>query len=115
MVQMPAEAVILKTPAEFAEYIKKYKVTVVKVTTKWCGPCKRVDPLVNQLYASMPDSVAMVVVDGEDGAALRRALRVKQYPTFLNFVGGKLYDSCIGAGEGGVTRFFAKTAERAAK
>lgn len=112
---MPVEAVELKTPEEFAEYIKKYKVTVVKVTTRWCGPCKRVDPLVNKLYANMPDNVALVVVDGEAGGALRRALRVKQYPTFLNFMGGKLYDSCIGAGEGAVMRFFEKTAERAGK
>ena len=112
---MPTEAVEMKTPVEFAEYIKKYKVTIAKVTTRWCGPCKRVDPLVNQLYASMPENVAMVIVDGERGAALRRALKVKQYPTFLNFVGGQLHDSCIGAGEAAVTRFFAKTAERANK
>jgi thioredoxin 1 len=112
---MPTEPIELKTPGEFAEYIKKYKVIVVKVTTRWCGPCKRVAPLVNQLYAGMPDNVAMVVVDGEAGGALRRALKVKQYPTFLNFVGGQLHDSCIGAGEAAVTRFFVKTAERASK
>lgn len=110
---MPGEIVYLTSRDKFLQYLKTHHIVIVKFTASWCGPCKRIAPLVNELYSKMPSNVSMIVVDIDSGADIKRALRVDSVPRIYNFVKGELMDSVIGSKEENVISFFKKTLARA--
>ncbi len=103
----------LKTRDELAIFIKKYPVVILKFTATWCGPCKRIAPLVKELFSKMPNNVYMVVIDIDKAKDIATFLHIKSVPTMCNYIKGEPMDSVIGSNPDKITSFFAKTATRA--
>jgi len=110
---MPGEIVTLTTRDELIEYLKKHSIVIVKFTATWCGPCKRIHPLVTKLFNNMPNNVTMVVVDIDKGRDISSAMKIKSVPTMHNFINGAPMDSVIGSNSENITSFFKKTSARA--
>ena len=53
----------ITTREEALQLINNNKAVIFKFTATWCGPCKRVAPLVDELYEQVKDHVVMVIVD----------------------------------------------------
>jgi len=103
----------IETRDDFKKLLKVGTIIVVKAGADWCGPCKKVAPLVKDLLEMMPKSVKMLVVDVDSDADLATFFDIKQVPTFISYVGKDKMDVFIGSNEKGVRAFFDKVAAHA--
>ena len=88
--------VITLTSSNFDEVIASSKQPVlVDFWATWCGPCKMVSPLVDEIADEEDVTVCKVNVDDEPELAQR--FGVMSIPTLLVFVDGKQVNKSVGA------------------
>ena len=51
---------------------------VIKFGAEWCGPCKKIEPLVDQWFSVLPDSVSAHIVDIDESFELYALLKTKR-------------------------------------
>ncbi|HJR63329.1 MAG TPA: thioredoxin [Gemmatimonadaceae bacterium] len=86
------------TDSTFAAEIEKHEgLAVVDFWATWCGPCRLIAPILDQLAVeySGKAKVAKLDVDANQETAMR--FNVRSIPTILFFKDGRLVDSVIGA------------------
>ena len=76
--------------SEFSDMIKGSKPTLVDFYATWCGPCKMMHPILEQLKAKMGDEVAIVKVDVDKNQDLSMQYRVQSVPTLIIFKDGEM-------------------------
>ena len=90
-----------------SEYVKVYTsedlksdklsgLTLVDFWATWCGPCRMVAPIVEELAAETPD-VTFAKVDVDENPDVAMGLGITSIPTLMLFKNGKLVDKLIGA------------------
>ena len=90
-----AEIMINKDNFE-AEVLNSEKPVLIDFWAPWCGPCKMVKPLVEELAAQRDDiKVGLINVDEE--VELARKFRVMSIPTLMVFKGGEMVKKNVGA------------------
>lgn len=62
---------------------------LVDVATRWCGPCRAMKPVLEQLVAEVGDGLKVVAIDADESPALSARLGVRGFPTFIAFVSGR--------------------------
>ncbi|GAB4534345.1 MAG: thioredoxin [Anaerolineales bacterium] len=62
---------------------------LVDFTATWCGPCKMLDPVVQELAAEWQDRVKVVKLDVDENSNLAMQYQVMGVPTLLLFVNGE--------------------------
>jgi thioredoxin len=62
----------------------------------WCGPCKRLAPLLDELAGSLTNRVKFVKVNIDEAPALARQYGVEAVPTLLFFRNGKVVGNLVG-------------------
>ena len=63
----------------------------------WCGPCKMISPIVDQIATEMAGTAKVGKVDVDTNAALANRFNVRSIPTLLFFKNGELVDTITGA------------------
>lgn len=76
--------------SDFNEIIKENKPTLVDFYATWCGPCKMMHPILEQVKAALGDDVAIVKVDVDKNQELSVQYRVQSVPTLIIFKGGEV-------------------------
>lgn len=86
------------TDATLDEVLKTDKLVVIDFWAEWCGPCKMVGPIINQLADEYADQVVIgkVDVDNNDDATSKYGIR--NIPTTLFIKNGEVVDKVVGAG-----------------
>ena len=90
-----------------SEYVKVYTsedlkpeklngLTLVDFWATWCGPCRMVAPIVEEL-ASETSDVTFAKVDVDENPDVAIGLGITSIPTLMLFKNGKLVDKLIGA------------------
>jgi len=84
------------TKATFGkEVLEQDKLTIVKFGAEWCGPCKKLDPIIDEIAAENGDiKVTYVDIDGD--GALAAEYGILSVPSTLFFKQGKVMSSIIG-------------------
>ncbi|CAN6980552.1 unnamed protein product [Brassica oleracea var. botrytis] len=63
----------------------------------WCGPCKMIDPLVNELAKEYTGKVKFYKLNTDDSPSTPSKYNVRSIPTIMIFVNGEKKDAIIGA------------------
>ena len=73
----------------FGELIKGNQPVLVDFTATWCGPCKMMKPILEQLHRQMGDKIRIIKIDIDQSPAAANAYEVQSVPTLLLFQNGK--------------------------
>ena len=73
----------------FGELIRGNTPVLVDFTATWCGPCKMMKPVLEQLHQRMGDKVRIIKIDIDQSPAAAQAYNVQSVPTLLLFRHGK--------------------------
>lgn len=85
----------VKTADFETEVLKSDKTVLVDFWAVWCGPCRMLSPVVDQVAEENPDiKVCKVNVDEEQQLAIKHG--VMSIPTLLVFKGGELVNQSVG-------------------
>ena len=101
------------TRDEFKKMLTKDKVTIVKASADWCGPCERIADYVDELFALTSSNVQLVKLDVDESQEVASYLNIRKLPTFISFVGSDKMDVLEGAKKVEVKKFFVKVEIRA--
>ncbi|MDP0499658.1 MAG: thioredoxin [Verrucomicrobiota bacterium JB022] len=92
-----SEAIVNLTEANFEEIVTKSdKVVVVDFWAPWCGPCRTIAPILEQLATEMSGEVQITKVNVDENQGLAQKFNVRGIPTLLFFKGGELRDQSVG-------------------
>lgn len=78
------------------------KTVLVDFSAEWCGPCKTMTPVVNQLAEKLQHIAIVGKLDVDTNPETTARYGVRNMPTFLIFKNGELADRVIGAVPGRV-------------
>ena len=86
------------TVANFDEEVLRSELPVfVDFYADWCGPCKMMSPVIDQLADEYNGRIKVGKVNVDDNPALAVKYSVMSIPNMLFFRGGEVVDSVIGA------------------
>ena len=91
---MAAEYV--KDEAELDSLLKDESVVVIDCTASWCGPCKMVAPLIDQLSEEFEGKAKVSKLDLDDNKAVAKRFGIKSIPAVMFFKNGELMDTMVG-------------------
>ncbi len=84
--------------SDFAAEIEQHPgLAVVDFWATWCGPCRMIAPVLEQLAAEYEGKAKVAKVDVDSNQATATRFNVRSIPTILFFKDGKLVDQVIGA------------------
>ncbi|MBT4857041.1 thioredoxin [Candidatus Uhrbacteria bacterium] len=79
-----------------ATVLQAQNVVLVDFWAPWCGPCKVMSPVVDELASEM-DGVTIGKVNVDDNAELARQFNVLSIPTFIVFKSGQVVEQFSGS------------------
>jgi len=80
-----------------SEVLQSDKPVLVDFTASWCGPCRVVSPLVDQLAGEYEDRAKVAKVDVDESPATARKYAIRGVPTLMVFKSGDLVTKLVGA------------------
>lgn len=86
------------TDATFEQEIEKHDgLAVVDFWATWCGPCRMIGPMLEQLASEYNGKAKVAKLDVDSNQQTSMRFNVRSIPTILFFKDGKLVDTVIGA------------------
>ncbi|XP_062594811.1 uncharacterized protein LOC134256177 isoform X3 [Saccostrea cucullata] len=98
---------LLANKAQFDAVIAEGKLTVVDFYATWCGPCKMIAPIIEEMEAFNPD-VNFVKVDVDENSDTAEACGISAMPTFHFYKNGQKVAEVVGADEGKIKELVAE-------
>ncbi len=71
-------------------------IEILRFTAEWCGPCRMMDPIFNQLAKEYPE-VVITTIDVDNQPDIAKAYSVKSIPTIMFRKDGVMKDKQVGA------------------
>jgi len=88
---------ITVTDATFVTEVERSLLpVVVDVWAAWCGPCRMIAPVVDELAAEMAGRVRFAKLDSDQNQATAARFQIRSLPTLLVLKGGREVDRIIG-------------------
>ena len=78
------------------EVLKSDKPVIVDFWAEWCGPCKAMSPLVDELSSEMSEKVKVVKVNIDENPEAPTKYGVRGIPTFMVFKDGAVKETKVG-------------------
>ncbi|MCR6482124.1 thioredoxin [Amycolatopsis sp. OK19-0408] len=85
------------TDATFAEVVGSDVPVLVEFWATWCGPCRMVGPVLEQLATERAGKLAVRKIDADENPETMRSYQVMSLPTMILFAGGEPVETIVGA------------------
>ncbi|KAL2349312.1 hypothetical protein Fmac_003312 [Flemingia macrophylla] len=85
-----------KWKAHFDASKETNKLMVIDFTATWCGPCKYMDPVIQE-FAAQYTNVEFIKIDVDELMGVAQEFQVQAMPTFILMKKGKVVDKVVGA------------------
>jgi thioredoxin 1 len=94
--------VAISTPVQlndsnFTEAVNKYPLIVVDFWAPWCGPCRMVGPVIEQLAGELAGKVVFGKLNVDESPVTSNTFGIQSIPTLAIFKDGKAVDGMVGA------------------
>ena len=87
------------TDANFEELVNAGKPMVIDFWAEWCGPCRMVSPIIDELATEYEGKVTIGKMDVDNNNDVVAQFGIRNIPTVLFFKDGKLVDKQVGAAQ----------------
>jgi len=107
----------ITSSSQFSKLLSANTYVIVDFFATWCGPCKAIAPIVEQLATShsQPGKVAFAKVDVDQSPDISQQYGVSAMPTFLIFKNSKVVDTIKGANPSAIRSAVSKASADASK
>ncbi len=82
--------------SNFDEIIKSDKPVLVDFWAEWCGPCRMVGPIVEELATDYQDKAVVGKVNVDNNSEISMKYGIRNIPTLLIFKNGEVVDKQVG-------------------
>lgn len=85
------------TDADFKQVVENNDLVLVDCWAPWCGPCRMIAPVIEELSNEWGDKVYVAKLNTDDNQKVPMQYNIRAIPTLLIFKNGKLVEHIVGA------------------
>ena len=78
------------------EVVNSSKVTVADFFANWCGPCRKLSPILEEVETELGDRVKFTKINTDDNIEMAKQYQVSGLPTLLLFKDGNVAERMVG-------------------
>lgn len=82
--------------SNFDSFVESNKIAVIDCWAPWCGPCRRMGPIIEELSNDLAGRVGVAKLNTDDNQAIAVRFNINAIPTLLVFKDNVLVDSLVG-------------------
>ncbi len=87
----------IATNTTFDGLLQDDKLVIVDFWAVWCGPCRMIGPILDEISEEMADKVTVIKCNVDDCEDIAMRYRIMSIPTLLFFRNGEIVDRSVGA------------------
>jgi len=88
---------ILLTDSNFSKEIARYPIIIVDFWAPWCGPCRMVSPIIEQLAREYSGKAVFGKLNVDENQVVAGSFGIQSIPTLMIFKGGKAAEVVVGS------------------